>query len=118
MAGAAISPDLRKPRQSRQTVALKAKSAQKAAKGSSLSLRVDQQTRLLIDRAADALGQTRTEFMLATARSRATEILLNQRLFVLNHSDWASFVSALDAPMPRNAKLKALLAREPIWDRQ
>jgi uncharacterized protein (DUF1778 family) len=56
--------------------------------------------------------------MLATARSRATEILLNQKLFVLNHSDWASFVSALDAPMPSNAKLKALLAREPIWDRQ
>lgn len=112
------APDLRKPRRSRRTAAAKSKSAPKGPKGSSLSLRVDPQTKLLIDRAADALGQTRTEFMLATARSRATEILLNQKLFVLNHSDWASFVSALDAPMPSNAKLKALLAREPIWDRQ
>ncbi len=91
---------------------------QKRAKAESLSLRVDAQTRFMIDRAAEVLGQTRTEFMLSTARSRATEILLNQRLFVLNTSDWTAFVDALDAPMLPNAKLKALLAREPIWDRQ
>ncbi len=103
------------------TAVSKAKRLRKAsaspAKVDAMSLRVDPQTRFLIDRAADALGQTRTEFMLTTARSRATEVLLGQRLFVLNEADWASFSRALDEPMPSNAKLKALLARRPMWDR-
>jgi uncharacterized protein (DUF1778 family) len=93
------------------------RAAVKSAKVEALSLRVDPQTRFLIDRAADALGQTRTEFMLSTARSRATEVLLGQRLFVLNDADWTSFNRALDAPTPSNTKLKALLARRPAWDR-
>jgi uncharacterized protein (DUF1778 family) len=88
-----------------------------STKAEPLSLRIDPQTRLLIDRAADALGQTRTEFMLATARDRATQVLLSQRLFVLNDADWADFANALDAPVPSNSKLKGLLARKPLWDR-
>jgi uncharacterized protein (DUF1778 family) len=88
-----------------------------SAKAEPLSLRIDPQTRLLIDRAADALGQTRTEFMLATARDRAAQVLLSQRLFVLNDADWADFANALDAPVPSNSKLKGLLARKPLWDR-
>jgi uncharacterized protein (DUF1778 family) len=88
-----------------------------SAKAVPLSLRIDPQTRLLIDRAADALGQTRTEFMLATARDRAAQVLLSQRLFVLNDADWADFANALDAPVPSNSKLKGLLARKPLWDR-
>jgi uncharacterized protein (DUF1778 family) len=55
--------------------------------------------------------------MISTLRERATEILLNQRLFVLNEADWTTFVDRLDNPPPPNAKLKALLARVPIWDR-
>jgi uncharacterized protein (DUF1778 family) len=94
------------------------KAAVKPAKVEALSLRVDPQTRFLIDRAADALGQTRTEFMLATARSKATEILLGQRLFALNGAEWSDFTSALDASTPANAKLKELLGRKPAWDRR
>jgi uncharacterized protein (DUF1778 family) len=105
-------------RTKRRRGARQSSAAKKQSASSVINLRADAATRALIDRAASALGQTRTEFMLATARSRATEVLLNQRLFVLNHSDWASLVSALDAPVPPNPKLKALLARKPIWDRQ
>jgi uncharacterized protein (DUF1778 family) len=83
-----------------------------------LSLRVDSETRSIIDRAASALGQTRTEFMLSSARERAIDILLDQRLFVLNDASWAAFVESLDNPPPPNPKLKALLARVPIWDRR
>jgi uncharacterized protein (DUF1778 family) len=83
-----------------------------------INLRADAATRSLIDRAASVAGQTRTEFMLSSARERAIDILLNQRLFVLNEANWAAFVEGLDNPPPANAKLKALLARVPIWDRQ
>jgi uncharacterized protein (DUF1778 family) len=88
------------------------------AKEKMLTIRVDVATNWLIDRAANAVGQNRSDFILGTARERATEILLNQRLFTLNDADWARFVDGLDNPPPPNAKLKALLARVPIWDRQ
>jgi len=114
----ALAPALRRPRGTRKAASPKAKASPAKPRAESLSLRVDPETRFVIDSAANVLGQTRTEFMLSTARSRAIDILLNQRLFVLNDSDWASFVNALDKPMPSNAKLKALLGREPIWERQ
>lgn len=81
-----------------------------------LSLRIDQTTRGLIDKAAEILGQTRTEFMLTSARERATEVVLNQTLFRLNDTDWSAFNEALDNPPPANAELKALLARKAPWD--
>ena len=83
-----------------------------------LSFRMDAETRDLIDRAASAVGQNRTDFMVTTLRERAIEVLLSQRLFTLNEADWAAFAARLDDPPPPNAKLKALLARTPLWDRQ
>jgi uncharacterized protein (DUF1778 family) len=87
-------------------------------KGGTLNFRIDPATRSLIDLAASVLGQTRTDFVLTTMREKSTEVLLSQRLFALNETDWDAFVAVLDNPPPPNAKLRALLAREPIWDRQ
>lgn len=81
-----------------------------------MSLRIDAATRDLIHRAADVLGQSRTEFMLTSARERAIGVLLNQTLFRLNASDWAAFTDALDDPPPPNEALKALLASKPPWE--
>lgn len=83
-----------------------------------MSFRIDVETRALVDRAAAASGQNRTEFMLAALRARATEVLLDRRLFALGDDDWAAFVKRLDDPPPPNAKLKALLARDPLWERE
>jgi uncharacterized protein (DUF1778 family) len=83
-----------------------------------LSFRMDAGTRDLVDRAAIATGQNRTDFMVTTLREKATEVLLNQRLFSLSDDAWTAFTESLDNPPLPNAKLKALLAREPIWDRQ
>jgi uncharacterized protein (DUF1778 family) len=81
-----------------------------------MSLRMDEETRQLIDKAASVVGQNRTDFMLSSARDRATEVLLNQTFFRLPTPDWEAFVSALDDPPPPNAKLKALLARKAPWE--
>ena len=105
-----------KPERAKAERMVAAKRAPKTT--SMLSFRMDIETRDLVDRAASATGQNRTDFMVTTLRERATEVLLNQRLFTLNDSDWAAFVERLDNPPPPNAKLMALLAREPIWDRQ
>ena len=81
-----------------------------------LSMRVDSATKSLIDRAADVLGQSRTEFVLSSARERATEVLLNRSLFILGDNDWNAFTAALDEAPPANAKLRAMLSRKAPWD--
>lgn len=104
-------------RRSREASRAKTKPAGRA-KAEPMSLRIDHETRSLIERAAGILGQNKTEFMLASARDRATEVLLNQTFFQLPSADWHAFVGALDNPPPPNAKLKALLARRMPWENE
>lgn len=84
------------------------------AKGS-INLRIEVQTRQLIDDAAAVLGKTRTEFMVESARREAVNVLLDQRLFVLDDERFDTFVHALDNPPPPGPKLRALLRRAPGW---
>lgn len=82
-----------------------------------INLRVATQTRRLIDDAAAALGKTRTEFMVESARQAAIDVLLDQRLFVLDPERYDAFVHALDHPPAPGPKLRALLRRRPAWER-
>ena len=83
----------------------------------SINLRIETQTRQLIDEAAALLGKTRTDFMIDSARALAIDVLLDQRLFVLEGQSYDAFVDALDkAPAP-GPKLRALLNRTPAWER-
>ncbi len=82
----------------------------------SINLRIEGQTRRLIDEAAAALGKTRTEFMVESARAQAIDVLLDRRLFALDPEHFDAFVTALDQPPPPGPKLKALLRRRPPWD--
>ena len=84
------------------------------AKGS-INLRIERQTRQLIDDAATILGKTRTEFMIDSARALAIDVLLEQRLFVLDAARYDAFVHALDNPPAPGPKLRALLRRTPAW---
>ena len=86
-----------------------------ASKGS-INLRIETQTRQLIDEAAAILGKTRTEFMVDSARSVAIDVLLDQRLFVLDSDRHDAFVHALDNPPVPGPKLRALLRRVPAWE--
>jgi uncharacterized protein (DUF1778 family) len=80
-----------------------------------INLRVPDRTRQLIDTAAAVLGKSRTEFMLDSARQRAVDVLLDQRLFVLEPDQYDAFVKALDNPPPPDEKLVALMKRKPLW---
>ncbi|MGH6840182.1 MAG: DUF1778 domain-containing protein [Methylocella sp.] len=81
----------------------------------SINLRIETQTRQLIDDAAAILGKTRTEFMIESARKVAIDVLLDQRLFVLDPERYNAFVHALDNPSAPGPKLRALLRRAPGW---
>lgn len=79
----------------------------------SINLRIETQTRQLIDDAAAVLGKTRTEFMVDSARSAAIDVLLDQRLFVLDPKRYDAFVQALDNPAAPGPRLRRLLRRTP-----
>jgi uncharacterized protein (DUF1778 family) len=85
------------------------------AKGS-INLRIETQTRQLIDDAAAILGKTRTEFMVESARKVAIDVLLDQRLFVLDPERYDAFMHALDNPPAPGPKLRSLLRRAPAWE--
>lgn len=84
------------------------------AKGS-INLRVEAHTRQLIDDAAAILGKTRTEFMVESARRQAIDVLVDQRLFVLDPRRYDAFMHALDNPPAPGPKLRSLLRRVPAW---
>ena len=83
----------------------------------SINLRIETQTRQLIDDAAAILGKTRTEFMVESARRAAVEVLLDQRLFALSDERFNTFVGLLDNPPAPGAKLRALLRRKALWEK-
>jgi len=101
-------------RQKAETVAVAKPLPGSAARGS-INLRIEANTRQLIDDAAAVLGKTRTEFMIDTARREAIDVLLDQRVFLLDPKRYDAFAQALDNPPAPGPKLKALLRRAPAW---
>jgi uncharacterized protein (DUF1778 family) len=80
-----------------------------------INLRIPHQTRELIDAAAAAVGQTRTEFVVTSAKQHAIDVLLDQRFFNLNTKDSASFLDILRSPPEPNEKLRELMKRKTPW---
>jgi uncharacterized protein (DUF1778 family) len=82
-----------------------------------IHIRATAQVKHLIDTAAIAVGKSLSEFMLDSARQHAVDVLLDQRLFLLDPEKYDTFISALDNPPPAGAKLKALMKRKPLWQK-
>tara|TARA_R110002095_G_C4032664_1_gene215483 strand:+ start:179 stop:463 length:285 start_codon:yes stop_codon:yes gene_type:complete len=80
-----------------------------------INLRIPADQKALIDRAAAARGQSRTEFMLDSARNAATNVLLDRRLFQLSDSEFAVFEHQLDAPV--GAAIADLLVSKSPWEK-
>jgi uncharacterized protein (DUF1778 family) len=81
-----------------------------------INLRAPNNLRDLIDRAAAVLGQSRSEFMLDTARQRAENVLLDRQLFTLDDEQYRAFTELLDNPPKPNAELRRLFATQPPWE--
>lgn len=97
-----------------ESVAVAERTSAADAKGS-INLRIEATTRQLIDDAAAVLGKTRTEFMIESARQQAIDVLLDQRLFVLDSDRYDAFLHALDNPTAPGPRLRSLLRRAPAW---
>ena len=82
-----------------------------------ISLRIEADTRQLIDEAAAILGKSRTAFMIESARREAIDVLLDQHLFVLDSTRYNVFLRALDNPPQPGPRLRSLLRRSAAWQR-
>jgi uncharacterized protein (DUF1778 family) len=88
-----------------------------AGQGEMINLRASRKQKTLIDRAAEALGRTRSDFMLDTACREAESVLLDRRYFALSEEAFNRFTSILDSPLRDNPRLRRLLQTKAPWDR-
>lgn len=86
------------------------------SRSQNINLRVNPKQRDLIDLAARTVGKTRTDFILDTVTKEAQNLLLDQRVFLLNNTQWKSFQEALDAPIEVNEKLRKLMTTKSPWE--
>lgn len=81
-----------------------------------LNMRIKPATRNLIDRAAEVLGKSRTDFMLEASERRAEEVLLDRILFMVDPDVYDEFLARLDAPAKPSARLKRTMTTKAPWD--
>jgi uncharacterized protein (DUF1778 family) len=86
------------------------------SRNSTVNLRLQASARELIDRAAEVLGKSRTEFMVEAARREAEAVLLDRCFLTLDEKAFATFAAALDQPPADNPQLRRLLRTAAPWD--
>jgi uncharacterized protein (DUF1778 family) len=79
-----------------------------------VNLRIREDIRCLIDRAAKSQGKSRSDFMIDAARRAAEEALLDQTLIRVDHADFEKFVELLDMA-PDAAKFARLMNAPRPW---
>jgi uncharacterized protein (DUF1778 family) len=69
----------------------------------------------LIDRAAQLLGKSRSDFVLEAACEKARSVVLDQVFFSLDEGRLKQFTAMLDAPPAPNPGLERLMAVKAPW---
>ncbi len=82
-----------------------------------INLRASMEQRSVIDRAAEVLGKSRSDFMLDAANRAAKATLLDQRYFQLGEKEFKKFTEALDQYPTDNPKLRELLNAKAPWEK-
>jgi uncharacterized protein (DUF1778 family) len=82
-----------------------------------INLRVSRSQKALIDQAADALGRSRSDFMLEAACRAAESALLDRRYFQLDDVEFRRFTALLDKPPGDNPRLARLLRTKAPWEK-
>ena len=82
-----------------------------------INIRARSRQRNLIDKAASMLNKNRSDFMLEAACRAAENVLLDQRLFLLDDNAYQSFEALIDAPVKDNLALRSLLNDNAPWEK-
>ncbi|OHV19178.1 DUF1778 domain-containing protein [Rhizobium sp. RMa-01] len=79
-----------------------------------VNLKVREDIRVLIDRAAKAQGKTRSDFMIDAARRAAEDALLDQTLVQVDPDSYKHYLSVLDQP-PSGEGFERLMNAPKPW---
>ena len=82
-----------------------------------INIRARTTQRNLIDKAAAMLNKNRSDFMLEAACREAENVLLDQRLFLVDDNTYKSFATLFDAPVKDNPALRKLLHDKTPWEK-
>ncbi len=82
----------------------------------SLNIRIQPELRGLIDRAAELLGKTRTDFVLDASRKAAEDALLDRAVFTVSEETYRAFLAKLDAAPQPNERLARTMTTPSPWD--
>ena len=81
-----------------------------------LNLRIRSEEKSLIDRAAQARGQNRTDFILSAARRAAEDTLTDRTILTVNQEAYEKWLALLDAPPQPNERLRRALQTPAPWE--
>jgi len=82
----------------------------------SVTMRMPQQTKELIEKAATTVNKSFSAFVVESAREQAVDVLLNQTVFNLSADQAEAFAQVLDNPPAPTEKLKALMQSKAPWE--
>jgi uncharacterized protein (DUF1778 family) len=80
-----------------------------------VNLRMREDVRALIDRAAEVHGKTRSDFMIEASRRAAEDALLDQTLVRVDRETYDQYLDVLDRP-PSGEGFERLMKASKPWD--
>lgn len=90
-------------------------SIRKTPRENQINIRATDEERAVIDYAASLVNKNRTDFIIELAYQEAKNIILDQRLFVLDDECYDSFITQLEAPVHNAEGRERLMAVKPEW---
>jgi uncharacterized protein (DUF1778 family) len=90
---------------------------ERARHDATVTMRMPQQTKELIEKAAHLLHKTLSAFVLESASKHAVDVLLDQTVFNLSARDAEAFARVLDHPPVPTEKLRELMQSNSPWER-
>jgi uncharacterized protein (DUF1778 family) len=88
----------------------------KPTKPRQINIRVTEFQARILEQAAGAKGENRTEFILGAAMREARETLDAQTSLWVDEDTYVAFEAALEAPIHSTGELRALFASRPPWE--
>ncbi len=90
-------------------------SARKPTRDKQINIRATDEERAVIDYAASLVNKNRTDFIIEKAVHEAQNIILDQRVFVLDDARYQSFIEHLEAPVQNVEGRQRLMDVKPEW---
>lgn len=87
----------------------------KPVRDKQINIRATDEERAVIDYAASLVNKNRTDFILERAVNEARNIILDQKVFILDDARYQAFIEQLEAPVQNTEGRQRLMDEEPEW---